>query len=616
MTTAVSIAGAVHDITEFLARHEPFDELDEQTLAQIANSTEVEYFPRGEVIFPQSAGPLEHVRMIRRGAVELLDGDEVLDELREGDLFGHPSMLTGLPTAFTARAAEDSLCYRMPAAEITPLLTRPGGIRFLAREMRHREALRARAPLATAARLADRPAHQLVRSRYVETSPDSSIAETARRMVEAEVSCAIVRLPQGHGIVTDRDLRARVVAVGRSLDAPVETIMTTPAIAVDPGQPASEVTFTMLENGIRHVPVIDARGNLVGIIRDIDLLASEESHPLSLRREVQSARSVEELRKVASRLPSVLVGLGDAALPGGSVSRIHATIADAVVMRMIELAAGAEAELKVLPIWIATGSHGRRELAPASDLDSGLTWPAEVDAESEGAIRALGSTVTLALADLQGLYPDPNGETAASSLFARSRPGWRDLVSRWAAKPEMDKVPIFLSAVLDGRALGDPEWSGEMLAEMSGDRVRDELARWLLRLALDRIGDRGSMRVRLLEPVRARGGAINLKDALQPIVDLARYGGFVAGSGLLATPGRLRAAGAAGVINPADAELLAEAHEWFTDLRVSRQLQQLREGRAPTDLVSADALGTLNRAYMNDAFRLIHGVRRRMHERL
>jgi CBS domain-containing protein len=103
----------VHDVAEFLNRHEPFRDLDEPALDAIAQRTEVEFFPAGTVIFDQGASAREHVRMIRRGAVELLDGTQILDGLGEGELFGHPSMLTGLPTEFAARAGEDTLVYRI-----------------------------------------------------------------------------------------------------------------------------------------------------------------------------------------------------------------------------------------------------------------------------------------------------------------------------------------------------------------------------------------------------------------------------------------------------------------------------------------------------------------------
>jgi signal-transduction protein with cAMP-binding, CBS, and nucleotidyltransferase domain len=76
----------VHDVAEFLARHKPFDSLEENALAEIAGRTEVEYFPAQAVIFEQGASPRDHVRVIRRGGVELIDGVEVLEQLGEREL--------------------------------------------------------------------------------------------------------------------------------------------------------------------------------------------------------------------------------------------------------------------------------------------------------------------------------------------------------------------------------------------------------------------------------------------------------------------------------------------------------------------------------------------------
>ena len=59
----------------------------------------------------------------------------MLDLLGPGELFGHASMLSGLPTGFEARAAEDTLCCRIPADVIGPLLARPDFLRFIARSI-------------------------------------------------------------------------------------------------------------------------------------------------------------------------------------------------------------------------------------------------------------------------------------------------------------------------------------------------------------------------------------------------------------------------------------------------------------------------------------------------
>ena len=126
---------SMHDIAEFLRRHPPFDDVPEQALEELARSAEVEFFAAGATIFRQQDEPRKHVWIVRRGAVELIDQGRVLDLLGEGELFGHPSMLSGRPTVFETRAAEDTLCYRLPADAVVPLLARPAGLRYVARSL-------------------------------------------------------------------------------------------------------------------------------------------------------------------------------------------------------------------------------------------------------------------------------------------------------------------------------------------------------------------------------------------------------------------------------------------------------------------------------------------------
>ena len=94
-----------------------------------------------------------HAWVVRRGAVELLDGTRVVDLLGEGEMFGHASLLSEWPTALAVRAVEDTLCYRIPAEALRPALARPAALRFAARSLSGRYEVRMRQldPVAPAA---------------------------------------------------------------------------------------------------------------------------------------------------------------------------------------------------------------------------------------------------------------------------------------------------------------------------------------------------------------------------------------------------------------------------------------------------------------------------------
>ena len=93
----------------------------------MAASAEIEFHLAGTTIFSQGSEPVEHLRVVRSGSVKVVFDERVLDLLTPGELFGHASMLSGLPAGFAALAAEDTLCYRIPAEEARGLLGRPAG---------------------------------------------------------------------------------------------------------------------------------------------------------------------------------------------------------------------------------------------------------------------------------------------------------------------------------------------------------------------------------------------------------------------------------------------------------------------------------------------------------
>ena len=169
----------------------------------------------------------------------------LLDLLGPGDAFGHAAMLSGLPPGFDARAAEDTLCYRIPVEVARPLLDRA----------RRSELRSGRTDVNY------QPVVKLIRATTVTCKPSENIGFVAERMTAAGVSAAVVELEEGGwGMLTDRDLRARVLAVGRSGAVRVDAAMTAPAYTVSPDRLAGEVLYEMLERGIRHAPVVSERG--------------------------------------------------------------------------------------------------------------------------------------------------------------------------------------------------------------------------------------------------------------------------------------------------------------------------------------------------------------------
>lgn len=556
------------ETARLLAHRPPFDALAPEELGQVVAETELEFYASGAMILTEDGGPVTFLRVIHSGAVDIVHEDKLLDLLGPGDTFGHAAMLSGLPPGFEARAAEDTLCYRVPASVARPLLERARS-----RELQ----------IGTY-----EPGHQavvkLIRSETVTCEPMSSIREVARRMTQAGATSAIVEAGgQGFGIVTDRDIRTRIVAAGLPLSAPVATVMTSPVFTVTPDRLAGEVLFEMLERGIRHAPVVNERGGLIGVVEDGDLFAIQPRSWFGARREIARAEDIESLAQAARRLPEITVDLHASSLRAPEIARVLSALIDALTIRALELIwPGSRLPADGL-VWVAVGSEARRELTPAS--------------------VARGAVVCS--------EPPPSGwtESVAGALRALGLPG--EVIARapreWLGG---DRDELALTVLVDRRALwGTPR---EPLPVPEGE-VREEVLGALRVRALAVMPPTGFDADAVLESDGTRSELLDIRRAaVIPIVELGRWASAVAGVLEGSTPERLRAAAQDGVLTEADGQTLIDAFELALELRVDHHMEQLRIGAGPDDQLRPATLSPLTRDHLRDVFRAVAGVQRRL----
>jgi CBS domain-containing protein len=590
----------VEEIADFLGSHPPFDVMGTDDVGRVAAVTEIESHPAGKTIFSQGAGPVEYLWVVRAGSVEIVHNGRVLDLLGPGEMFGHASMLSGLPTGFEARAGEDTLCYRIPADVVRPLLARPDVLRFVARSI-----IKTGGDREPSVDPIQQHVATLIRTPPVLCRADEPIREAAKRMTADGSTAVLVPCGGTLGIVTDRDLRSRVVAAGLSPDAPVSAIMTTPAYAVTGDRLGAEVLLDMLERGIHHVPVLSPGGEVLGVVDDADLVAAESRKPFLLRRAIDQAATVADLAALSAGLSEMIVALHDARVAAEHIAAVTSVVLDALTRRLIWLAVRADGP--AVPFtWFALGSQARREAVPSSDVDSALSWPDDADeAEARRYVSMVAGSVESGLRAC-GRQPDAHGATASNPLFARSVAAWRAAARKLSEDPTREQTVIGVSVIVDSRPVWAPDGPGDALWNA---RAQPNLLRLLARLALSFRPPTGFLRDFVVEHSGERKGQLDIKHGgLIPIVDLARWAGMSAGVASASTAERLRAAEAAGTLDRSQARALAEAFDFIFALRLDHQVEQLRRGEAPDDFIDPTTLNPLARSYLRSAFRAIASV--------
>jgi CBS domain-containing protein len=598
----------MQDIADFLGSHPPFDSVGAADLADVAAVTEPEFSPAGKTILSQGAGPVEYVRVVRTGAVEIIHDGRILDLLGPGELFGQASMISGLPTGFEARAAEDTLCLRIPAEVVRPLLARPDVLRFVTRSI-----VAGGAAPAVARGPALDPVQSrvgsLIRAPLLLCQADEPIRDTAKQMTAAGAGAVLVRLPDGLGIVTDRDFRSRVIAAGVSPDVPVSAIMTEPAYTVRADRLGGDVLLDMLERGIHHVPVLSVADKVLGVVDDGDLLAAEARKPFLLRRAIDLAASPADLAAASAGLDPMIVALRASGVGAQQVAAISSVVADALTRRLVQLAVNSAGTPPAPFTWFALGSMARREAVPSSDVDSALAWQDEgAGPEVAEYMARLASMVDQGLRDC-GMQPDAHGATASNPLFARSVASWHAAVESLNENPAREKALVVLSMITDGRPVWSTGPDASVTSVLWEARGHPDVQRLLALLALSTRPPTGFLRDFVVEHSGERRGQLDIKHGgLLPIVDLARWAGMAAGVASASTLERLRAAEAATTLDVSQARTLIEAYGFISALRLDHQVEQLRQGQTPDDFIDPTTLNPLARSYLREAFRAVASV--------
>jgi CBS domain-containing protein len=535
-----------------------------------------------------------------------LSEGRLLDLLGEGEAFGYLSLVSGLSPTATVRANEDTLCYLIAPALADEVLGTPSGLAFMGSGLRQRM-MRRDADAGSGAILRTAVGTQ-IRRPPVTCPPETAIHGAARLMTTERASSLLVPTRDGWGILTDRDLRSRVLAEGRSPDTPVSEVMTTPVRMVTAETTGGEVLLLMLEAGIHHVPVTDGSGAIVGVVTDTDLLGMERESPFALKSAIERAPTDEAASRAARGLPRTVADLVAAGSDPVAIGRVVGVTVDALTRRLIELATRRQGPAPAPFAWLALGSQARHEQALHTDQDHAIAFePGDTDpADLDPWFAELATAVTAGL-EAAGIARC-NGDAMAMNVALR-RPidRWVQAFHRWMADPGVEGS-VLTSIVFDYRRVTgtlDAEGPLDEAVRTAHERY-PQFLRHLARRALDLEPPTGFFHNLVVEAKGEHAGTLDVKHrGVTIITNLARAYSIRAGHAEKRTLHRLRVAEAAGQLGEESREALEEAFRLLWEARLEHQAAQVQTSTPPDDFIDPSTLGPIRRRGLKEAFAII-----------
>ncbi len=424
-------------------------------------------------------------------------------------------------------------------------------------------------------------------------------------MMDEQRSAILVDAGGRLGIVTDADMRDKVVVGGVSPEAPVSAIMTTPVHTIGAEALAPEASIAMMVAGVNHLPVLDESGAVVGILSASNLMTLEARSPFALRRSIHTARTEEEVDRAAADIPSLFLGLLDAHLDAPSLTRVLTVLSDTITARLLELSMERHGQPPVPFAWLTFGSGARSELTMASDQDNGLAYADTDDPAADDYFFYLARDVNAGLARC-GFAADPHGVLARNRQWRMSLSAWCQVFADCLEGNDLERMAR-ASVAFDYRQV-----AGELQVDLAlTDIIRQAPEHKRFLSGLRQLGFR--VRPALSFWGRLEGGLDIKKDGLVPLQNLARYWAFSRGITAQNTLERLVAIAEAEGRDPMSESdrSLREAFISMSHLQLRHHAYALRHGSKPDNVIDASTLRPLDHANLQEALRLVASEQKR-----
>jgi CBS domain-containing protein len=321
---------------------------EEQTLY---NAFSYEKYKRDTLVFVQEISRVEKLFIISKGSVayyfEQDNTQPLKGTLLPGDCFGGLSILLNNGMAIhSLKSLEETVFLTIDTTVFAALCKKNKSFReyftnefgrcMLNKTFAH---IIARQVLDKALNLPffNQPISAIFRPNIATCTDLTTIHEAALKMSKHNSSAILVKSDTHEikGIVTDADLREKVLAQNISPLAPVSGIMSTPLMSISSDSQVFEAFLAMIQKDKRHLAVFGKSGEISGILTEKDLISAQTRSTFLLIKSIKASQTMADLENIHSKLEIMLL---DPIRNGASseyITRLITTFSDAIIEKVI-----------------------------------------------------------------------------------------------------------------------------------------------------------------------------------------------------------------------------------------------------------------------------------------
>jgi CBS domain-containing protein len=446
----------------------PFDLLGEKDIDNLMGKIDIAYYTKDTLLISKNLPSIAFYIIIKGSVTEYID-DEIHNVYSSGDSFDADALIYS-KTDSRFVVEEDLICYEIKKEDFLVLLEDKRVQNYFLSDfvsrhqnLKHHDSQSELTPFLMA-KITDIYLHEAC---LVEE--DTSILDALKKQSELKAKVILVKKADEFEIVTDTDLKEKVLLAGLDVNEKISKISTPGIISIDINDFLFNALLLMTHNEIKRVVVTDEK-KIVGVLEQLDLLSYFANHSHLIAVQIDKADSVEDLKDIQQDLSNLVVILKTKGVKTRYITKLVSALNIKIYKKLFSMFVPKELQDKCC--LVVLGSEGRAEQIVKTDQDNALIIQNGVDAQLfEKPMLELNAKL------LELGFPKCPGDVMVSNeFFRRDVDGFKALIKSLANSMEEEKLQT-LSIMLDAQAAaGNTALLDEVVTYLHGNfHSRDDV---------------------------------------------------------------------------------------------------------------------------------------------
>lgn len=608
----------------------PFSLLSKEAQEKLYNSFSFEKVRKHTALFEQEISRVENLYILSKGQAlyyyELNNTKILTGKLKQGDNFGGISILLNDAVAIRSlKIIEDcvfvtlkadyflKLCKENPkfqdyfTNEFGKCMLNKSFAGIISRQIKDKEF---NLPFF------NQPIRTIFKPNIITCPMDESIASAVDKMVLHNATAILIKEDKKtiKGIVTDTDLKKKVIAKNLDLSEPVSNIMSFPVISISADSQVFEAFLSMNKNKKRHLAVLGQSTDITGIISEKNLITAQAESTYLLIKTIESAKTIREIENIHSKLEIMLL---DPIRNGASpeyITRLITTFSDAIIDKVIKFSLKKQGPPPCKFVFLTMGSEGREEQTLLSDQDNAIVFE---DSKNTQKVKKYFDELSQLICDqlnMAGYRFCQGNNMAKNPEWCQPLSKWKEYFNTWIRTSNPENL-LYSSIFFDFRGT----WGDLALSDELKNYLLNAVGNWsgfLRHLAentlyfkppISRFGNF------LVETKGKQKGSFDIKFAMLPLIDFTRVYALKNGISHTNTLTRLFRLYTRHAITNKEYTDIVRAYNYMMKLRFLRQITTIMdEEKKPDNYINPGNLSALDQTLLKEIFRMTENFQQKL----